>query len=183
MPLWDEAGLILRGSSHGERRAEQTSLKRSLAFWSSSTARLRAWRKDLKNQLPEIITFSQAQLMSNKWASVEPPPPPLHFSPPPLHINTLIHTEPTHTHTQSHLGLFLKLFCPFFVSVSLVFFTCGTVTLAASGTYITSVGVTQTPQTCCESTSGLCPPRSAEGGGSELLGLPSGKGLGWNQKG
>ncbi|KAI9528875.1 hypothetical protein NQZ68_017475 [Dissostichus eleginoides] len=46
--LCDAASLILRGSSH------------------VAAARLRARRKDLKNQLPEINTLSEEQLMSNK---------------------------------------------------------------------------------------------------------------------
>lgn len=84
-------------------RAEQSrqTPERSLAFWSLATARLRARRKDLKNQLPEIITPTEEQLR----ASVEPPPPPLH-SPPPAHINTLIPTEDADT--QWHLCLLLN---------------------------------------------------------------------------
>lgn len=90
-------------------RAEQSrqTPERSLAFWSLATARLRARRKDLKNQLPEIITPTEEQLRSNKWASVEPPPPPLHSPPPPAHINTLIPTEGAHA--EASLLVFLTL--------------------------------------------------------------------------
>lgn len=102
---------------------EAVGLETSLPFWSSAVARLKARRKDLKNQLPEIITFSEEQLRSSKWASVGPPP---------LHVNTQIPTETTHTETSL---LVFKLFCPFFVRVPAVC-TCGTVTLAAPGTCI-----------------------------------------------
>lgn len=82
--------------------------KGSLAFWSS--ARLRARRKDLKNQLPEIITFSEEQQVSH---SVEPPP--VH-SPPPLQHSTR-HWNHTHRHTELSLLVYSLAFLPAFVAV------------------------------------------------------------------
>lgn len=106
----------------GEHRASPTSLERSLLFLIIATARLRARQKDLKNQLPGIITFSEEPLGSNMWVSAESPPL---CSPPPLHLSTLIPTDSTHT--QRHLRLRYTLFIPCFVSVSSVC-TCRAVT-------------------------------------------------------
>ena len=140
-PDFGEATVMARAEL---RRASRRVWKGSLAFW--SLARLRAGRKDLKNQLPEIITFSEEQQVSH---GVEPPPvhsPPLHQSA--RHWN----------HTQTHRAISACLqscfpFLPLCPSPSVWDLTCSS--------------------DLCRDSGGLCPPRSAEGGGSVLLRLPS----------
>lgn len=84
-----------------------------------------------------------------------------------------------HTHTEASLACFLY---SFVLSLSLSHLYLWDCNFSSTWDLHSSLGATRTPQTCCDcqSTSGLCPPQSAEGGGSALLRLPSG---GWNQRG
>ena len=95
-----------------------------------AAAHLRARRKDLKNQLPEIITFSEEQLRAvseQAWSLL------LLNSPPSFHTSTLILAETTLTEAPLlvfKLSVCVLSVCFFF----LFFFTCGVVILSATGT-------------------------------------------------
>lgn len=116
---------------------------------------------------------------------MEPTPPP--HSPPPLLINCL-----WFPHKTSHRGtclfsvLCLILCCLFGLWALLLsehlgfkFFTwCLFKDFSTHPCLPPEICGDCQPPTC-----GLCPPQSAEGGGSALLRLPSGKSWGWNQRG
>lgn len=156
-------------------RSRQT-MERSLAFWSVAVSRLGAKRKDLKNQLPEIITLRKEYWVSESGASSSS-----------LSSSSYKHSG---SYTQTHLYSFFVL-CLYptcvFVPVGLSLFAAGVTYSSLGVAYFSTLssslprrGVTVTPLPVDYA------PLSQLREGTLLrllLRLSSGESLGWYQSG
>lgn len=160
---------------------ELAALERILAFWSAAPARLRDGRRDLKNQLPDIITFSEKQRGASSSSILSSPSSHKHCDSQRNHTHTLSHTLTdirdcfwTLTLSQYIWPVCLYLCRHHFSYIWDLFSPPG---VAHPALRLPGVSLPR-PAAILD----YAPLSQLREGALALLRLPSGEGLGWNQR-